>query len=92
MSADPPVAPDDTPTRLPLSARWQELFWALPPGELRHKLRTLEIDTGAEVSRLREALQLKNDALQTSWADVSRLQQENALLKRSLAMLCQQAD
>jgi hypothetical protein len=29
-----------------LSARWQELFWALPPGEMRHKLRALEIDTG----------------------------------------------
>ncbi len=29
-----------------LSARWQELFWALPPGEMRHKLRALEIDIG----------------------------------------------
>jgi hypothetical protein len=32
----------------PLSARWQELFWALPSGEMRSKLRALEID----VSRL----------------------------------------
>ena len=29
-----------------LSARWQELFWALPSGEMRSKLRALEIDTG----------------------------------------------
>jgi hypothetical protein len=29
-----------------LSARWQELFWALPPGPMRSKLRSLEIDIG----------------------------------------------
>lgn len=28
-----------------LSARWQELFWALPQGPMRSKLRSLEIDT-----------------------------------------------
>jgi hypothetical protein len=33
----------------PLSARWQELFWALPPGEMRSKLRALEIDTGRAI-------------------------------------------
>lgn len=38
--ATPPASPE------PLSARWQELFWALPPGELRHKLRALESDIG----------------------------------------------
>lgn len=30
----------------PLSERWQELFWALPPGEMRSKLRALESDIG----------------------------------------------
>jgi len=39
------VAEPERPTQR-LSARWQELFWALPPGEMRHKLRSLEIDTG----------------------------------------------
>jgi hypothetical protein len=38
------VARIDSPTAL--SARWQELFWALPPGPMRHKLRSLEIDIG----------------------------------------------
>lgn len=27
-----------------LSERWQELFWALPSGPMRSKLRALEID------------------------------------------------
>jgi hypothetical protein len=41
-------APSGTtgPADAPLSARWQELFWALPPGEMRSKLRALEIDIG----------------------------------------------
>lgn len=39
----PPQEPQ-APARL--SERWQELFWALPPGEMRHKLRSLEIDVG----------------------------------------------
>lgn len=49
-------------SRQPLSARWQELFWALPPGPMRSKLRALEIDfsnalrDGAEQSRQQEAL------------------------------------
>jgi hypothetical protein len=44
----PPQAAVPAPT--PMSSRWQELFWALPPGPMRSKLRSLEIDvsrTGA---------------------------------------------
>jgi hypothetical protein len=40
LQAHPPAAPER------LSARWQELFWALPSGEMRSKLRALEIDIG----------------------------------------------
>jgi len=40
-----PKPPTPRPEQ-PLSARWQELFWALPPGEMRHKLRALEMDIG----------------------------------------------
>ena len=40
----PLTAPVVSPERL--SERWQELFWALPSGEMRSKLRALEIDIG----------------------------------------------
>jgi hypothetical protein len=39
----------DAPDRL--SERWQELFWALPSGEMRSKLRALEIDIGRMLRR-----------------------------------------
>jgi hypothetical protein len=38
LPVDAPASPDR------LSERWQELFWALPSGEMRSKLRALEID------------------------------------------------
>ena len=43
-----PGAPEPRADRLSdrLSERWQELFWALPSGEMRSKLRALEIDIG----------------------------------------------
>ncbi len=34
-----------------LSSRWQELFWALPQGEMRSKLRALESDIGRALQR-----------------------------------------
>jgi hypothetical protein len=45
-SPEPPRPQDPPAPLLALSSRWQELFWALPPGEMRHKLRSLEIDVG----------------------------------------------
>jgi hypothetical protein len=39
-----------------LSARFQELFWALPSGTMRHKLRSLEIDIGRTLRDVRESL------------------------------------
>lgn len=39
-----------------LSSRWQELFWALPPGEMRSKLRALESDMGRILRRCEEWL------------------------------------
>jgi hypothetical protein len=89
------VAPDDTPTRL-LTMNLDE---ALAMAETIEELR-------AEVSRLREEMApLYNTEQWLRWcdirvleraeaaeADVSRLQQENALLKRSLSMLTKQLE
>jgi hypothetical protein len=62
---EPPVAPDDTPTRFPSE-------------------QVIEIDEDGKVHYPDELTELR--------AEVSRLQQENALFRRSLEMLPKQMD
>lgn len=55
-----------SPSASPLSARWQELFWALPSGPMRSKLRALEIDVSRALRlspSAREALGSNADPL-----------------------------
>jgi hypothetical protein len=76
-----PVAPDDTPTRL---------------HQVRETTKMMDKDVRLQQMRLDppggDHQQPCDCNICFLWADVSRLQQENALLKRSLAMLCRQAD
>jgi hypothetical protein len=50
-----------------LSARFQELFWALPSGTMRHKLRSLEIDIGRTLRDVRESLDALTPGLKTGY-------------------------
>jgi hypothetical protein len=62
-----------------LSSRWQELFWALPSGEMRSKLRSLEIDVGrelAEVASLRAQLTQQSEYYQSALAGHVELQND----------------
>jgi hypothetical protein len=74
MTCLPPVAPDDTPTRL------QQL----------HKV--ISENCGAIAGDGSLATPCRNVIYEAVCADVSRLQQENALLKRSLSMLTKQLE
>ncbi len=68
LAAQPSPAahrPEPSEAQQCLSARWQELFWALPSGAMRHKLRALEIDMGralADPSSSREEPPSRSDA------------------------------
>jgi hypothetical protein len=125
--SEPPVAPDDTPTRLQrllFEAGDDEVGPAcsrveVPPTLVmdpafrepyvqgyRHALWDARMAEKAEVSRLREEMApLYNTEQWLRWCDirvleraeaaeaeVSRLQQENALFRRSLEMLTKQLD
>jgi chromosome segregation ATPase len=98
MRSHKPVAPDDTPTLEEIILGQRDRY----EGPTKKAIDWLL----AEVSRLREAQAKKqaesdywrgkfnfaDGALATAEADVSRLQQENALLRRSLEMLTKQLD
>jgi hypothetical protein len=100
-----PVAPDDTPTRLFQELAKNIDFICAGSAPKKHRLLILG-ELRAEVSRLREAQAKKqaesdywrgkfnfaDGALATAESDVSRLQQENALLRRSMEMLTKQMD
>jgi len=54
MTPDPP--PMTTPSATTRAEHWQELFWALPPGPMRSKLRSMEVEFGrllTEIQQLR---------------------------------------
>lgn len=87
------AAPQEIEPTERLSSRWQELFWALPPGEMRHKLRSLEIDVSQslagsqEIERLKaenEALRRKNVTLRNAWL-TSESDRKAALFDRDRA-------
>jgi hypothetical protein len=75
--APPPVAPDDTPTRLSPQDEADTLLRALKHQEL------LDTPVAAAIGHFIEQLRAGR-------ADVSRLQQEHALLRRSLDILVKQ--
>jgi chromosome segregation ATPase len=79
------VAPDDTPTRQLTDVEKQ--VEKTPSGRLvLEQLWKAEDD----VSRLQQELHEKNQAGMHAVTEISRLQQENALLRRSLEMLTKQ--
>ncbi len=84
---EPPVAPDDTPTRrgfLVVAATKNAMGWS--QCQFCKGYATWPYPNNPAWAHAGDC------PIGSLEADVSRLQQENALLKRSLAMLCQQAD
>jgi hypothetical protein len=89
----PPVAPDDTPTRL-LTDREHIVELRAEVSRLREALKQWESWGIIEIAVRNQSVSDYMDhwegrALKAE-ADVSRLQQENALLRRSLEMLTKQ--
>jgi hypothetical protein len=87
-----PVAPDDTPTRLLEIRRqlYEKIKWHVGSVAGDGSLCNGAIEEiRTAVNRALEHLSARAEAAE---ADVSRLQQENALLRRSLEMLTKQLD
>jgi hypothetical protein len=97
-----PVAPDDTPTRLDeIEKRWQDQadintdvqFLLAEVSRLRDVNDALKAEVAAQKTRANTNAIERTDArerAEAAEAEVSRLQQENALLRRSLEMLTKQ--
>jgi chromosome segregation ATPase len=84
--------PDDTPTRLRDAERQEELSQdgLTRLQEIGSKWQARAEKAEADVSRLQQELHEKNQAGMHAVTEISRLQQENALLRRSLEMLTKQ--
>jgi predicted RNase H-like nuclease (RuvC/YqgF family) len=98
------VAPDDTPTRLDeIEKRWQDQadintdvqFLLAEVSRLRDVNDALKAEVAAQKTRANTNAIERTDArerAEAAEAEVSRLQQENALLRRSLEMLTKQLE
>lgn len=68
-----------------LSARWQALFWALPSGPMRSKLRALEIDHGRLLTSHADLLAACKLALETGADDAAERERRRDIVRAAIA-------